>query len=126
MIKIEANDGKYLVVDFEGILTKTEEEVIAWGFMGKSTEATAAITNKKPETVKKQKSKSYEKTEVVGSDNPLVSLMALAFHQGFARFVVFFLCAVCLFPALRSNARTTPQMRISFMSRPARFEAAFA
>lgn len=91
MLRIKTEEGRFLEVDFQGILTEREEEVIAWKFLGKSRETISIITGSKPETIKKQNKRTYEKTDTSGADNPLALLMCKSFQMGWAKFLAVFI-----------------------------------
>jgi len=86
MIRVKVDNETYLEVDFEGRLTKCEEECLAYRLTGKNNQAIALILGKSSITVNKQQVKAYEKLEVNGTDNPLVVLQLLSFRKGWVRF----------------------------------------
>ena len=107
MIKIKIDNKTSLVVDFEGLLSPREEEATAYRFTGKSQSAVGEILGVAKDTVRKQQRRVYEKADVDGTDNPLVSLMGIAFQHGWAKFVVSLMLVLCIAPTLRIQARTS-------------------
>lgn len=111
MIKIKLDAKTYLVVDFEGLLSPRVEEVTAYSFAGKSQSSISLITGTSQETIKKQRSRAYLKTDVDGLDSPLPALMCKSFQNGWAKFVVTAMLALSVLPSLRVNFARTNTFR---------------
>lgn len=103
MITVKSDSESFIVVDFEGVLSKCEEEVAAYKMTGKNNQAVAQILGKSPETVHKQLSKSYSKLDLTGTDNPLAALQLLSFKKGWVRFTAALLMIFSLGLPTRSN-----------------------
>lgn len=114
MFRVEISKGRFLEVDFNGILTPREEEIAALRMLGKGQEAISEITGIKPDTVNKHGKSSFGKLELKGADNPLAALTLFAFDRGFAKFAAMVLMIFSILPTPRptSAVRTpTAQMR---------------
>lgn len=106
MIRVKVDNETYLEVDFEGLLTKCEEECLAYRLTGKNNQAIATILGKSTITVNKQQVKAYEKLEVNGTDNPLVVLQLLSFRKGWVRFAATAIVLASILMPLRARVST--------------------
>lgn len=86
MFRVKVDSETSIQANFNGILTKAEEEVYAWKAIGKSNAAIALLTGKSEDAVKKQLQNTYKKTAVSGADNPGALLSIRAFKHGWISF----------------------------------------
>jgi DNA-binding CsgD family transcriptional regulator len=103
MIQVKTDNGTLLVIDFEGLLSKCEEEVTAYKVAGKNNQTVARTLGKSPETVNKQLIKAYAKVKVSGTTNPLAALQLISFKNGWIRFIAIFLMVFSIGMPGRSN-----------------------